>query len=179
VASIFEDVRNKPMRHPPVTSSATWEPLPALRRAARQYIISSLDLEAAVLVNELGWSKAAGYRTREHQPRGGTPRELARSGSGALTPDRRPSSRRASTKEQGRYWHDTYIPPWSQGCSARPPTAAAGVWYKHLDGRWGVLSRARGAVWGSQVSNLKSDQFHLLRTQRTTQPSWKCPFDGI
>jgi hypothetical protein len=33
----------------------------------------------------------------------------------ALTPNRRPSSRRASTKEQeleqGKYWHDTYTPP--------------------------------------------------------------------
>jgi hypothetical protein len=28
-----------------------------------------------------------------------------------LTPNRRPSSCRASTKEQGRYWHDTYTPP--------------------------------------------------------------------
>jgi hypothetical protein len=30
-------------------------------------------------------------------------------GSGALTPNRRPSSRRASTKEQGTYWHGTYV----------------------------------------------------------------------
>ena len=33
----FEDVRNKPMRHPPVTSSATGVAFPTLRRAATQY----------------------------------------------------------------------------------------------------------------------------------------------
>ena len=55
---------------------------------------------------------------------GRTPRELARSGSWALTPNRRPSSRRASTKEQGKYWHDTYTPP-SRGVArggAKDPT---------------------------------------------------------
>jgi hypothetical protein len=50
---------------------------------------------------------------------GGTPRELARSGRGALTPNRRPSSRRASTKEQGGYWHDTAAPP-SRGVAGGP-----------------------------------------------------------
>jgi hypothetical protein len=48
---------------------------------------------------------------REHQPPGRTPRELARSGRGALTPNRRPGARRASAKEQGKYWHDTAAPP--------------------------------------------------------------------
>jgi hypothetical protein len=36
----------------------------------------------------------------------------------------RPSSRRASTKEQGKYWHDTYTPP-SRGVArggAKDPT---------------------------------------------------------
>ena len=37
MASVFEDVRNKPMRHPPVTSSATGGAFPTLRRAARHY----------------------------------------------------------------------------------------------------------------------------------------------
>jgi hypothetical protein len=42
---------------------------------------------------------------------GRTPRELARSGRGALTPNRKPGSRRAGTKEQGKYWHVTAAPP--------------------------------------------------------------------
>jgi hypothetical protein len=28
-----------------------------------------------------------------------------------LTPKRRPGARRASEKEQGKYWHDTAAPP--------------------------------------------------------------------
>jgi hypothetical protein len=52
----------------------------------------------------LNWSAA---NRPERQARGGrTPRELARSGSWTLTPNRRPSSRRASTKEQEKHWHD-------------------------------------------------------------------------
>jgi hypothetical protein len=41
-----------------------------------------------------------------------------------LTPNRRPSSRRASTKEQGKYWHDTAAQP-SRGMTqggAKDPT---------------------------------------------------------
>jgi hypothetical protein len=74
-------------------------------------------------------------RTVRSGPRGpgGTPRELARSGSGALTfdPQSKAELAQGEYKEQGKYWHDTYTQP----------------------GR-GV---ARGGV---------------LRTQRTTQPSW-------
>jgi hypothetical protein len=54
---------------------------------------------------------------------GRTPRELARSGSWALTPNRRPSSRRASTKEQGKYWHDTYTVH-----TAEPRGGPGGCW---------------------------------------------------
>jgi hypothetical protein len=58
------------------------------------------------------------------RPGGGAPRELARSGRGTLTPNRRPSSSRASTKEQGEYGHDTYTHP-SRGVvrgGAKDPT---------------------------------------------------------
>ena len=37
MASVFEDVRNTPIWSPPVTSLATGEALPTLRRAARHY----------------------------------------------------------------------------------------------------------------------------------------------
>jgi hypothetical protein len=54
-----------------------------------------------------------------------TPRELARSGRGAhLPPNRRAGARGASTKEQGKYWHDTAAPP-SRGVArggAKDPT---------------------------------------------------------
>jgi hypothetical protein len=53
-------------------------------------------------------------------PRGGTPRELARSGRGALTPKRRPGARRASTKGLAiyifiQYWHHTGAQPSARG----------------------------------------------------------------
>jgi hypothetical protein len=46
-----------------------------------------------------------------------------------------------------KFWRSR-CPPWSQGCSARPPIAA-GVWYKHLDGGLPVLvlGATGGAVW--------------------------------
>jgi hypothetical protein len=49
------------------------------------------------------------------------------------------------------FWRSR-CPPWSQGCSARPPIAA-GVWYKHLDGGF--------PVQGVRFGGLKSAQFHL------------------
>jgi hypothetical protein len=57
---------------------------------------------------------------------------------------------------QGRLAHFGFwrsrCPPWSQGCSARPPIAA-GVWYKHLDGRF--------PVQGVRFGDLKSVPFEL------------------
>jgi hypothetical protein len=54
-------------------------------------------------------------RTVRSGPRGpgGTPRELARSGSGALTfdPQSKAELAQGEYKEQGKYWHDTYIQP--------------------------------------------------------------------
>jgi hypothetical protein len=52
-------------------------------------------------------------------------RELARSGRGALTPQPKAElAQRASTKEQGKYWHGTAAPP-SRGVArggAKDPT---------------------------------------------------------
>jgi hypothetical protein len=42
-----------------------------------------------------------------------------------LTPNRRLGARRASTKEQGKYWHDTAAPPSrgvARGGGAKDPT---------------------------------------------------------
>jgi hypothetical protein len=60
------------------------------------------------------------------------------------------------------FWRSR-CPPWSQGCSARPPIAA-GVWYKHLDGGFPVL--------GARFGDLKSVKFGLApvgRLSRGTQ----------
>jgi hypothetical protein len=49
------------------------------------------------------------------------------------------------------FWRSR-CPPWSQGCSA-PPSIAAGVWYKHLDGGF--------PVQGVRFGGLKSAKFGL------------------
>ena len=54
------------------------------------------------------------------------------------------------------FWRSR-CPPWSQGCSSRPPTAA-GVWYKHLDGGF--------PVQGVRFGGLKSVPFGLLADLR-------------
>jgi hypothetical protein len=62
-------------------------------------------------------------------------------------------------------------PPWSQGCSARPPTTA-GVWYKHLDGGWGFP--VQGVRFGArQVAPARSNLIFTMR-RRSHKANWLC-----
>jgi hypothetical protein len=75
--------------------------------------------------SRLNWSTATGESTSPGEGDSTGASAERESGRGALTPNRRPSSRRASTKEQGKHWHDTVAPP-SRGVArvrgAKDPT---------------------------------------------------------
>jgi hypothetical protein len=69
------------------------------------------------------------------------------------------------------FWRSR-CPPWSQGCSARPPIAA-GVWSKHLDGGFPVPGARFGGLksvpFGLVHEDQSESQFAFCNTLRPTQ----------
>jgi hypothetical protein len=65
--------------------------------------------------------------------------------------------------------HIACCPPWSQGCSARPPIAAD-VWYKHLDGGFPVQGVRFG---GSRIGPTTNSTFHLLSEAAAAAGCWR------
>jgi hypothetical protein len=67
------------------------------------------------------------------------------------------------------FWRSR-CPPWSQGCSARPPIAA-GVWYKHLDGGVPVLGARFGGLKSVKPGLLSAAQRRATRCRRVDEPT--------
>jgi hypothetical protein len=127
-------VRSTPIRSPPVTWLATGAAFSDSTQAARQYYSLDLDL-AARSFSEPRKKPNCGLPYSRAPAPGETPRDTgagAERPSGALktlTPNRRPSSRRASTKqftkEQGKYWH---VARHVHTAQCRPAPSRGGPW---------------------------------------------------